>query len=119
MLLAPNLSLDLEGGIQHISNANTASRKHGRERVRRGDRVHPLLPGRQSVTGPLLGAHQSIAAGGERLLSAERLGCGTVRTLHQELQPWVGKSFGPGEPARLRRTLPDRSKGSLPRTTRT
>jgi hypothetical protein len=27
--LAPNLSLDLEGGIQHISNANTASRNMG------------------------------------------------------------------------------------------
>jgi hypothetical protein len=27
--LAPNLSLDLEGGIQHISNANTAARNKG------------------------------------------------------------------------------------------
>jgi len=58
------------------------------------------------VTGPPLGAHQSIAGGVENaLLSAERLGCGTVQLFTKNCNQWVGKPFGPGEPARFRRTL--------------
>jgi deoxyribonuclease IV len=58
------------------------------------------------VTGPPLGAHLSIAGGVENaLLAAERLGCTTVQLFTKNASQWVGKPFGPDEPARFRRTL--------------
>ncbi|MBO0698044.1 MAG: TIM barrel protein, partial [Zavarzinella sp.] len=58
------------------------------------------------MTGPPLGAHQSIAGGVENaLLAAERLGFGTVQLFTKNASQWAGKPFAPGEAARFRRTL--------------
>ena len=58
------------------------------------------------MKGPPLGAHLSIAGGVENaLLTAERLGCQTVQLFTKNSNQWVGKPFGPDEPARFRRTL--------------
>jgi deoxyribonuclease IV len=58
------------------------------------------------VTGPPLGAHQSIAGGVENaLLSAERLGCTTVQLFTKNASQWIGKPLAAEEAARFRRTL--------------
>jgi deoxyribonuclease-4 len=58
------------------------------------------------VTGPPLGAHQSIAGGVENaLLTSERLGCGTVQLFTKNASQWAGKPLSTAEAARFRRTL--------------
>jgi deoxyribonuclease IV len=58
------------------------------------------------LSGPPLGAHLSIAGGVvNALLAAERLGCSTVQLFTKNSNQWVGKPFGPDEPAEFRKTL--------------
>lgn len=58
------------------------------------------------VSGPPLGAHLSVAGGVvNALLAAERLDCQTVQLFTKNCNQWVGRPFGPDEPAEFRKTL--------------
>lgn len=58
------------------------------------------------MTGPPLGAHLSVAGGVvNAVLAAERLGCQTVQLFTKNSNQWVGKPFGPDEPAEFRSAL--------------
>jgi deoxyribonuclease-4 len=58
------------------------------------------------LNGPPLGAHLSVAGGVVNAVhSAVRLGCGTVQIFTKNSNQWVGKPFGPGEPAAFRKEL--------------
>jgi deoxyribonuclease-4 len=58
------------------------------------------------VAGPPLGAHMSIAGGVVNALhAAERFECQTVQLFTKNASQWVGKAFGPDEPAEFRKEL--------------
>ena len=57
-----------------------------------------------AVTGPLFGAHLSIAGGVVNAVNdAVRLGCDTVQLFTKNNTQWAGKAFAPDEPANFRK----------------
>ena len=118
--VARNLSLDLEAGFQHLSNANWTDRNYGVNAFGASGRVHVLLPMGPAVTGPPLGAHLSIAGGViNAVTEAVRLGCGTVQLFTKSRSQWAGKPFAPGSRRPFARRSVSPASGTRPHTTPT